>query len=382
MNAALRLPNMPGPHGPQSPHVVIDTDARQQGAPPGMRYFTLTADAPGIGRAGERVLLSVTPADTGDQLRELDTYLGGYTNYFFAADLLSPVVLVDKERGKRRDFSLENMFEYVPTEVGRNGAINEIQHLSATTDYQTFEHGLASFIPWGAQNDAVELYDVRAASGEMIMNKLALSREIRVISMLTDLNNWNANNRTTLTANFKWDNGSTKNPRADIHARITASAQPVTDIAMNPDVAFWFLGDTEVRAYLRQMMGDNAPPPDVARAADAQGYMKLELVGFPPIHVCPAKRLPPGGGNLQYILGDDVILLSMPPGGLPRDGKRIATTWTFRVKGRSGTGVVTNEYIPQGRGINGGTMFEAGYGEVTFMASNISGGLIKDVLST
>lgn len=373
MNAALRLPGVP---------VAFDTLSSQAGAPPGHRYFHLTEDVEGVGKAGTRVLMAVTPAEVGDQARELDTYLAGYSPFFFAADIFSPVVLVDKEKGNRRDFALENMFEVVPTEVGRQGAINELTHLSSTTSYQTFEHGLATFIPWGSQNEAVELYDVRAASGETIMTKLALSREVRVMGALTTLTNWNSNNRTSLTTNFKWDNGSTKNPRADLHARILASAQPITDIGMNPDVAYWFLSDTEVRAYMRQMMGDNAPSPDVARAADSQGYMKLDIAGFPTIHVCPAKRVPAAGGALTYILADDVVMVANPPGGVPRDGKRTATSWTFRSKGRSGTGVVTNEYIPQGRGINGGTMFEAGYGETTFFGTNIAGGLIKDVLST
>ena len=35
----------------------------------------------------------------------------------------------------------------------------------------------------------------------------------------------------------------------------------------------------------------------------------------------------------------------------------------------------------EGSGINGGTMFEAGFGETTFFGTNIAGGLIKDVLS-
>jgi hypothetical protein len=37
--------------------------------------------------------------------------------------------------------------------------------------------------------------------------------------------------------------------------------------------------------------------------------------------------------------------------------------------------------MPQGRGPNGGTMFETGYGEQHKFISNISGGLITDVLS-
>ncbi len=346
----------------------------------GFRQLILAEAVEGIGRAGDLVTLSVQPSDTSDQLAEIDTYLGGYSVFAFTADLVAPIAVVKKEKGKRRDFSKENAFEVVPTEVGRQGAINEIQHGSATTDYETMEHALACFIPWASESDAVEAYDVRAAHSRLLADKLLLSREVKVWNFVTTLNNWATTNRTSLTANFKWDNGSTKNPRKDLHDRIEASAQPVTGIFMNPTVGFWFLSDTEVRAYLKQMMGDNAPPADLARAADSQGYMKFELVGYPPIHICPAKKL--SAGNLVYCLGDDVVLSSSPPSGVPIDGMTSASCLTFRHRGKSGTGWVTNEYIPQGRGLNGGRMLETGYGETVFMGSNIAGGLIKDVLST
>jgi hypothetical protein len=214
----------------------------------------------------------------------------------------------------------------------------------------------------------------------MLADLLLLAREVEVFDLLTTLTNWNSNNRTSLTTNFKWDNGSTKNPRDDLHNRIRASAQPVTGIAMNPDVAYFFLSDTSVRAYLKAVMGDDAPVPDMAKAADTRGYQIINLVGYPPIHVCPAMKLV--SGALQYVLADDVVLFSRPPSNVPVDMYSVSTALTFRHRGKSGTGWVTNEYIPNGRGLNGGRMLETGYGETTFFGSNIAGGLIKDVLST
>lgn len=378
-------PNMIPLAMPVGPGVILtDGTHRSESFAPkrGEVAFTLSQDT-SFARAGELIKLAVSPADTSDQLKEIDTYLGGYsqTEAQMMADLLSPVVLVDQEKAKRRDFSLENAFEVVETRTGRQGAINEISHLSETTDYETEEHALAAFIPWAAENEAVKLYKVKEAHAETIADKLALARAVRVVQMLTDTNSWSANNRTTLTSDFKWNGGKDKTPRLDLHNRIQNSAQTVTHICMNPTVAYHFLADDDVRAYMRQHMGDNAVDAESALAVEGTGITIFRLVGFPPIYVLPVKRLPKGGGPLEFVLGDDVILLSQPGGGVPLDGRRIATSYTFRTRGRSGTGWTTNEYIPNGRGLEGGTMFETGYKETSFMASGFCGGLIKDVLS-
>ncbi len=379
MNApALSLAHNGGVVGPK--HLALSA-LRQASATPGQVSFTLAEDSP-LGRAGQIVTMAVTPADVSVQTQELDTYLGGYAPFGFAADMVSKVIPVDKEAAQRRDFSKENAFENVPVTSGRNGAIHEVDHRSALTSYRVQEYALATFIPWATENDATALYNVRAAAGEMVSWKLALAREVRIWTDLTTLNNWDTNNRTQLTTNFKWNTGSTKNPRGDLHARVKASAQPVTDVFVNPDVAFWFLSDTEVRAYMKQMLGDSAPSPEIAASADsgAYGVQTFTVPGLPPIHICPAKVLNQSTGALDYCLGNHVVLVTNQP-GVPRDGNRIATHMTFRHRGRSGTGVTTNEYIPQGRGINGGTMFEMGYAEDKFFASTIAGGFIGDVLS-
>lgn len=350
---------------------------------PQTKTFTLVEDAVIDGveyAAGSKVTMAVNPSDVTNQTEVLDTYLGGYTPFGFGADLVSKVVTVKKTKGQRRDFSKENAFERVDTRSGRNGAINEIDHSSALTTYATQDYALATFIPYATETDAEVLYNVRQVAGETIMNKLLLDREYRVLGRATTLANWDTNNRTSITTNFKWDNGSTKNPRRDIQARIKATAQPITGIYMNPDVAFWLLGDTEMRAYMRQMLGDNAPGQGLAAAAQTGqvGVQTFEVPGLPPFTILPGKQLV--NGVLDWILQDDVLLVCSQP-GVPTDGNRVATLWTFRHNGRSGTGVQTNEYIPQGRGLNSGTMLEAGFSDDDIMGSTIAGGLIKDVLS-
>jgi hypothetical protein len=351
-----------------------------------LRQFRLSADLADdagamVGRAGELITLAVMPSDTSDQLAVIDNYISGYKNFGFMADIFSPVVTVNKEAGKRIDRSLASAFTVHNTAVGRQGHINEIQDGATRVDYKTQEYALASWVPWASENDALEQYDIRRATVTMLGDLMLLSREVRVFDFLTTLTNWNANNRTSLTTNFKWDNGSTKNPRQDLHDRMKASAQKVVGIGMNPDVAYHFLSDVNVRAYLKATMGDAAPVPDLARAIESTNHseMTINVVGYPPIYICPAMKLV--NGVLQYVLADDVILFTRPPSNMPVDMFSVATSLTFRHRGKSGTGWVTNEYLPNGRGLNGGRMIETGFGETTFMGSNIAGGLIKDVLS-
>lgn len=334
-----------------------------------------------LGRPGEVITLAVMPSDTGDQLRIIDKYISGYRNFGFYADIVSPVVPVDQEAGTRLDRSMASAFTLLDTKVGRQGHINEIQDANTRVPYKTQESALACFIPWASENDAIQQYNIRTASSVMLADLLLLRREFDVFASLTTLNNWNSNNRTSLTTNFKWDNGSTKDPRADLHARMKASAQRVTGIAMNPDVAYYFLSDTNVRAYLKATMGDDAPVPDIARQleADNKGQETINIVGYPPIYVVGAQYLV--AGALTYVLGDDVVLFSRPQNNVPVDMFSVATHLTFRHRGKSGTGWVTNEYLPNGRGLNGGRMLETGYGETFFFGSNVAGGLIKDVLS-
>jgi hypothetical protein len=344
-----------------------------------LRQFRLSEAIEGVGKAGELITLAVTPADTADQLAVIDNWISGFRNLDMTADIVAPVVLVDREAGKRIDRTLASAFTVLETAIGRQGHINEIQDAASRVDYKTQEYGLAAFIPWASENDAIPQYDIRRATSQMLADLVLLSREVRVWNFVTTLTNFNAANRTSLTTNFKWDNGSTKTPRLDVHTRVSASAQKITGMGMNPDVAFWFLGDTDVRAYLKHTMGDAAPNPDMARGSNAEGAEIIRLVGLPDIYICPAKKL--SGANLVYVLADDVVLFSNPP-GMPTDMFSVTTAKTFRTKGKSGVGWVNNEYIPNGRGLNSGRMLETGFGEVTFMGSDRAGGLIKDVLST
>lgn len=343
-----------------------------------MKKFKLAEDMEGFGKAGEVIEMAVTPAESGDQDRVIDSYLGGYSNQQLCADQISPPVIVNQEKGTRIDFSKENAFQHVPAGVGRNGALKEVEHLNERTSYQTQEYGLASFVSWGSQNDSVPQLDLKRATATMLMQKVLLDREIRVKTDLTTTANWDAANTTTLTSGQKWNGGASADPLADIQARLAASAMRVDMMVMNPDVAAACLKDTEIRAFLRQVHGDDRQADAVIRAASySQDAEVIKLAGLPDILICPAKVLNESTGALDYIWPNDVVFLSKASG---MSEVEIATHMTFRHRGSSGNGIIRNEWIPMDRGLNKGVMLEVGFGEDTFFPSNICGGHIKDAV--
>lgn len=338
-----------------------------------------------IYRAGEQVLMALNPSDVSNQTIELDNYLGGYKQGGLIADMISGVILVDKEAGTRRDFDKANAYEVIDTAAGRNGALREVDMASLVTAYKTGPYGLATFIKWETANESAWAVEARAA--KFILDKVFLDREVREITALTTTANWNSNNQTTILAANKWDTGTTIHMVADLQARCQASSHPVSCILMNPIVAGYFLASAEVAGRLRAFNGDNAAPVAMPKGSIANvleiQVVDLSLLGLPPLYICSAKKLNPATSLLDYILADDVVLLTNPPNEMLNDGEIIATRKTFRTKGRSGVGIVTNQYVPVGgRGINSGRMFEVGFAEVGAFCCNTAGGLLKDVLST
>src|SRR5262249_44698350 len=149
---------------------------------------------------------------------------------------------------------------------------------------------------------------------------LQLDRELDVWSMLSNLGNWATTNRVVLAPSAAWNGGAQSDPIADLKARIVASAQVVTDVWFNQEVAFDFLGHPLVREHMRQFLGDRGVDTAVANVNNA-GTQIVDFVipGFPPFHVCASKVLNEATGELDFILPPDVLLVTTPP-GVPVDG--------------------------------------------------------------
>lgn len=344
----------------------------------------LVDDTPGLGRAGDTIKLSLSPDDVTIS-EEMDTFMAGYRPVGFRADEACPITLVRKDTAQFRTFGLNNAFQQVSVLSSMQADIPEVDPSSTLDTYLVQERALGGFIAAVTEQNANEgagLYDVRAAVGRRIQWALALDREIRIFGtggLLSTAANWASGNQFTISSGVEWNDQATGDPISDLFDVIEASAQPCTDIWLNPAVAHHFIRSQATRDHLRTMLGDGAPGAETAAATAAMQNMDFRIPGLPPFHVVASKVLNESTGALDYILGDTVIVTGMPPGN-PTTGEDIMTCKTFRRSGPSGTGYTTREFPLDRRGLHGGTFLASGHAEdVKMIANNVGGILINTV---
>jgi len=342
--------------------------------------FTLADNLAGVGRAGQLVTMSLAPVDTYDPT-ELPTYLAGFKPFGFRADEMSPVVMVDQSKGKRRDFSSDDAFRRVDVKSSLQAGLPEVDPKSALTDYACVERVIGSYIPDQTESEAGPLYKPRQSAMRRCANAIGLDRELDVTALLTAAGSWNANNTVNLAAAFAWNGGATSDPIFDLETRIQASSQPVTGIWMNQRVGFAFLRHALVRDHMRQMLGDRGVDTATTTVADASASKLVDFVipGLPPFHICASKVKNETTSLLDYVMGDQVVLVANPA-GVPTDGEEIATSQTFRVRMGAGVGYEVREFRVEDRSARGGTMVVVYQSDIAVMPANTAGGRIGGVI--
>jgi hypothetical protein len=339
----------------------------------------LAEDAKGIGQAGQRVNLELTPQDVHDPT-EIPTYLAGYKPFGFRADEASPIVLVDNDEDKYRSFSADDTFVPVEVKGATTGPIPEVDPKTALETYKVVDRFVGSFISRVTEGQKGNAYapNARMAAARRCRRAIDLDREIDVWTLLGTDTNWAAGQRTA--AANAWTDETNGTPITDVQSAIEKSAQPVTGIWFNQKVAHTFLRHPQVKDQMRQMMGDSAANNIASQIATlAQQGMAADFVipGLPPFHVVASKYNP--AGTLGYVLGDVVVLVTVPA-GVPSDGEEIASTYTFRRRGPSGVGFESREFVVEGRGPNGGTMVVVANADIAVMTANTAGGIITAVV--
>ena len=331
---------------------------------------------------GDTITLSLAPSDVTTQ-QEIDTYLPGYQPFagFRADQIAGPTPLVDKDSDTYRIFGSNNVFRRINVKSSRTAPVGEVDPETSLGTYNALIYATGSFLP--AATEAQSKYDLKQAAARVIADKLLLDRECRFWAFITTVANWNSNQVKTLGSGFNWNGGASALPIVDLQTMCRASSQVVTGIYMPLEGAHSFLNNDSVKDYLRMMLGDNAPSPQLVNAAGPQGMTQdVELVvpGLPPIHVAGAKVLNESTGNLDEIIGrTNVVGVCQPPiSSVQFDS--IQTVRTFRTKGLSGTGYTSREYPVPHRGHEGGTMLVAGFTEDIRMVANSAGFYLRSVL--
>lgn len=344
--------------------------------------ITLANDMPGVGLAGQRVTLALTPSDVHEP-SELPTYLAGYRPFEFRGEEASPVVLVDKDSDDYRTFNSDDAFRQVVVEGSLQGKVPEIDPKSALERYSVGERYLGGFIPTQTESNVTNPnYDVRFAVGRRVKWALDLNMELKVWNLLGTSTNWDASVRTAANVGGGW-NTTFGDPIEDIQNAIVKSAQPITEIWVNQKVALSFLRHAGVREHMRQMFGDQNVSGTVANVAraGAQGVTADFIIpGLPPMKVVASKVKNETTGTLDYTLGSVAVLNTNPP-GVPTTGEDIASSKIFRRRGPNGNGIVMREYFVQDRGPQGGTMIVVSLADQIKMTSTVAGGIITGVFT-
>jgi len=343
----------------------------------------LAENVPGIGGQGERVTLALTPADVREA-SEIPEYLAGYNPPGYRADEVSPVVLVDNEEDKFRTFDSDDAYRRVYVKGSTQGPVPEVDPKSSLQSYKVIERYLGSFVPRQTQlagRASNAAFDPVAAASRRCKRAIMLDREIDAFTLLGSSGNW-ASGQVTAASGSGWSDLSTGNPIIDIQTMAEKSSQPVSAIWMNQKVAYRFLRHPQVQAYIKSTMGDSgagAANVAVANAGRAGQNADFNILGLPTIRVVASKVKNESTGALQYVLGDVVLGVTVPPGGIPNDGQEIATTYTFRRRGISGTGLDVREFEVENRGPLGGTMIVVVAADVPVITANNAGGIITGV---
>lgn len=331
----------------------------------------------------KRVALALTPSDVHDPT-EIPTYLAGYKPFQYRADEFSPIVLVDHDSDKYRQFSSDDTFRRVDVKnIANSLTIPEVDPQTSLTTYKVVDRAIASFIPDETESNATNPnYRPRMAAARRCRRAIDLDREIDVLGSGTDglaLNtSWAAAVRIALGAGQNWNGGINSDPILDLHNMIEASFQVITEFVMNHRLANAFVRHPKVKDHFRQFVGDGALQGAINQLGQSgKNPVDFAVPGVGVIKVTSSKVKNETTGALDYVMPNCVVGLTVPDAQFPLDGEEIATTYTFRRRGPSGTGYEAREFRVDNRGPLGGTMVVVSQADDNVFTANNAGGHIN-----
>jgi hypothetical protein len=332
---------------------------------------------------GKSVKLSLTPKDVHDPT-ELPTYLAGYRPPMYRADELSPVVLVDKDQDKFRSWSSDDAFRRVDVKGAQDVTpLPEISPTSSLSQYKVVDRFIATFIPDEVELNAGPNYKPRMAGTRRCSRAILLDREVDILGtggLLSTATNFAAGNRIALTNAQRWNGGVDSNPIADLQNILEVSAQEINGFWMNQKVANAFVRHPLVKDHFRFYNGDASLQGAITNLnMPLNRAIDFVIPGVGLIHVVASKVKNETTSAIEYVMPNIVVATTVPP-GVPTDGEDIATTYTFRRRGPSGTGFETREFRIENRGPLGGTMIVCSMADIGIVTANNAGGIITNVV--
>lgn len=326
---------------------------------------------------GRLVTMDLSPSDV-----HIDTaaanILVGYRNGGFIADRVSPVVVKDKQSNKYYVLDPADTFQLVQgaSTTGPGAAVREISPRLSRQAYSVKPRALASFVPSETESAADTPLRPGAMAAKRVMDALLLGREYRVAKKLTTAANWASGQVITLGSTNKWNGGTASDPIGNIFALMSASVMHPTHLVASYPGLVAFLTNPAVREYTKFKADIPALPN-----TDAQEF---QFPGLPPIIVSTAKYRA-ADGSLQYIWGNNIAAVRIPPGGISADGQDVATSLTFRWQinaedARVQQGISVRSFFLEDRGPNGGRKYVVNHYDDERIIDNTVGGLLVGVV--
>ena len=319
--------------------------------------------------------------------RAIANYAAGFRLANGVADFAAPVVNVSAQSNKYWTWDKLDAFQQVESLVAAPGAtVREIAPRLSNSAYTCNPYALGAFVPTELEANADSPLNVRMAHMNRVLNALMMGREIRVANTLRAPGNYGTNFKASLGSTTKWNGGASSNPVQDLFSRIEAAIMPITDIIMSERSWHDFAQNAGVQkftGYKQQVPGVPYVPSDGSSNGNSQAF--AALLGLPPIHIASMKYLD-ATGAYSYVWGDDVILIHRPQGGgLPTDGKDIATAYTFRWDGGNvgdaqvDNGFVVRSFFNPNRGPRGGTQIVCAHNDAEVFIQDSVAGLLTSV---
>jgi hypothetical protein len=300
------------------------------------------------------------------------------------ADLACPPLLVSKPSDTFFTLSKNNRFRQGDTTMaGEDAQIQEFGAVSSTDTYTTKPYGAAAAIPLGVEAAADAPLRPLMISLEMLLNRMATAREVRVAAALLNGTTFTSYTTAKTASNF-WDTiGGTptsSDPIGDLIAGEEAMDVPLTHVAMSKKSFNRFITNPNVYNKLGLYTKDNvlaANPSEIAAKLSTFFNGVQFLVGQ-----MKAESTTPGTTTLSYVWDDDAILLHIPPGAGANE-MVVPTARTFRWN-KDGASRLTNgfrvrQWSDPNRGQDGATKIAVLCNEVSKVVAANAGYLYTNV---
>jgi hypothetical protein len=392
-NTDAGLLSKAGIHDPVELHQVLSAhaagyDVARRGA--AIRKKLALKDA---GRRGEvKVLMDLSVSDVHIPSAMPNIALG-YHLEDGVADIASPVIPSVKNQDYFFTWNSDNAFRPAAPAMGGPGASpQEVSPALSSTEFTTKEYALAAYVPTEIEANADAPLQPYQAAVDMVMSKLRLAREQRVMSLLTTSGNWNSQNVLALASGAQWNGGASSDPIANLQYIREHSYQKISKIVMGLPVFHALQRNSAVRQYHFAKTNDPALPnaQELSRILELPPIIVAEMMittggtiggGAPGTTGSPAFVWPSVAGSAS-----SVVLLHEPAQNPPSSGRENATSYTYRwVNAPAPDGTVTGgfmvrSYYDPRRGGRGGRIVVVLHNDAEVMTGNILGGIVTGVL--